>query len=166
MFFSSFFLACRVNFALTYQRRVGANTDPDFLEFAFSPKHFPPDGSQSQTLPQSALSTRLPVRFAWKWKEKRKALSSEVPKIVAEDLPNLPLLFNDVVSVHRRALGPSDPSSRGDYFFPCRMASQRSRLPSSGAFQKIPIVVTPRRTRDLSLSSLWLTPRPPGPRLF
>ncbi len=49
--------------------------------------------------------------------EKRKALSSEVQKILAEDLPYLPLWFNDVVSVHRRALGPFDPSSRGDYSF-------------------------------------------------
>ena len=40
-----FFLACRGNFELTYQRRVGANTDPDFFEFAFSSKHFPPDGA-------------------------------------------------------------------------------------------------------------------------
>jgi ABC-type transport system substrate-binding protein len=49
--------------------------------------------------------------------EKRKALSSEVQKILAEDLPYLPLWFNDVVSVHRRSLGPFDPSSRGDYSF-------------------------------------------------
>ena len=89
MFFPSFFLggACRGNFELTYQRRVGANTDPDFFEFAFSSKHFP-------------------VRFAWRWKEKRRALSSEFPKNVAEDLPYLPLWFNDVVSVHRALSAP------------------------------------------------------------
>jgi ABC-type transport system substrate-binding protein len=49
--------------------------------------------------------------------EKRKALCSEVQKILAEDLPYQPLWFNDDVSVHRRALGPFDPSSRGDYSF-------------------------------------------------
>ncbi len=50
-------------------------------------------------------------------REKRKALCSEVQKILADDLPYLPLWFNDVVSVHRRALGFFDPSSRGDYSF-------------------------------------------------
>jgi hypothetical protein len=37
--------------------------------------------------------------------EKSKALCSEVQKILADDLPYLPLWFNDVVSIHRRALG-------------------------------------------------------------
>jgi hypothetical protein len=57
--------------------------------------------------------------------EKRKALCSEVQKILAEDLPYLPLWFNDVVSVHRRftpsgsheRINSLDISSRGDYSF-------------------------------------------------
>lgn len=49
--------------------------------------------------------------------EKRKALCSEIQKILAEDLPYLPLWFNDVVSVHRRSLGQLDLSSSGDYNF-------------------------------------------------
>jgi len=97
---------------LTYRRWVGANTDPDFFEFAFSSK-LPARRSPSRTLPQS-LTDQIRVEMD---QEKRKALSSEVQKILAEDLPYLPLWFNDVVSVHRRALGPFDPSSRGDYSF-------------------------------------------------
>ncbi len=49
--------------------------------------------------------------------EKRKALCSKVQKILAEDLPYLPLWFNDVVSVHRRSLGALDLSSTGNYNF-------------------------------------------------
>jgi len=49
--------------------------------------------------------------------KKRKALCSEVQKILAEDLPYLPPWFNDVVSVYRRALGPLALSSSGDYNF-------------------------------------------------
>jgi len=33
------------NFQITYQRWVGANTDPDFFEYAFSSKRFPPEGA-------------------------------------------------------------------------------------------------------------------------
>jgi len=48
---------------------------------------------------------------------KRKVLSGEVQKILAEDLPYLPLWFNDVVSVHRRSLGALDLPSTGNYNF-------------------------------------------------
>ena len=49
--------------------------------------------------------------------EKRKALCSEVQKVLAEDLPYLPLWFNDVVSVQRRSLGVFDLPSTGNYNF-------------------------------------------------
>ena len=107
----------RGNFQLTYQRWVGANTDPDFFEFAFSSKRFPPDGANRGHYRNphiDALTDQIRVEMN---QEKRKALCSEVQKILADDLPYLPLWFNDVVSVHRRALGPFDPSSRGDYSF-------------------------------------------------
>jgi ABC-type transport system substrate-binding protein len=40
-----------------------------------------------------------------------------VQKILAEDLPYLPMWFNDVISVHRRSLGPLNLSPTGDYNF-------------------------------------------------
>lgn len=107
----------RGNFQLTYQRWVGANTDPDFFEFAFSSKRFPPDGANRGHYRNpriDALTDQIRVEMN---QEKRKALCSEVQKILAEDLPYLPPWFNDVVSVHRRALGSLDLSSSGDYNF-------------------------------------------------
>jgi peptide/nickel transport system substrate-binding protein len=107
----------RGNFQLTYQRWVGANTDPDLFEFAFSFKRFPPDGANRghyRNARVDALTDQIRVEMN---QEKRKALCSEVQKILAEDLPYLPLWFNAVVSVHRSALGPFDPSSRGDHSF-------------------------------------------------
>jgi ABC-type transport system substrate-binding protein len=50
-------------------------------------------------------------------REKRKALCSEVQKILAEDLPYLPLWFTDVVSVHRRTLGDPPLSPAADFDF-------------------------------------------------
>jgi ABC-type transport system substrate-binding protein len=49
--------------------------------------------------------------------EKRKLLCSEVQKILADDLPYLPLWFVDVVSVHRRSLGDLPLSPTGDFDF-------------------------------------------------
>jgi peptide/nickel transport system substrate-binding protein len=105
------------NFQITYQRWFGANTDPDFFEFAFSSKRFPPDGANRGHYRNpriDALTDQIRVEMN---QEKRKALCSEVQKILADDLPYLPLWFNDVVSVHRRSLGTLDLSSTGDYNF-------------------------------------------------
>jgi peptide/nickel transport system substrate-binding protein len=105
------------NFQLTYQRWVGANTDPDFFEFAFSSKRFPPDGANRGHYRNpriDALTDQIRVEMN---QEKRKALCSEVQKILAEDLPYVPLWFNDVVSVHRRSLGPLQLSPTADYNF-------------------------------------------------
>jgi ABC-type transport system substrate-binding protein len=49
--------------------------------------------------------------------EKRKELCGEVQKILAKDLPYLPMWFNDVVSVHRRSLGTLELPSTGNYNF-------------------------------------------------
>jgi peptide/nickel transport system substrate-binding protein len=95
------------NFQLTYQQWVGANTDPDFFEYAFSWKRFPPDGANRghyRNARIDALSDQIRVEMN---QGKRKALCSEVQRILADDLPYLPLWFNDVVSVHRARSGNS-----------------------------------------------------------
>jgi peptide/nickel transport system substrate-binding protein len=105
------------NFQLSYLRWVGANTDPDFFEFAFSSKRFPPDGANRGHYrnPQiDALTDQIRSEMD---REKRKALCSEVQKILAEDLPYFPLWFSDVVSVHRRALGDLTLAPTGDFDF-------------------------------------------------
>jgi peptide/nickel transport system substrate-binding protein len=105
------------SFQMTYQRWVGANTDPDFFEYAFSSKRFPPDGANRghyRNARIDALTDQIRVEMN---QEKRKALCGEVQKILAEDLPYMPLWFNDVVSVHRRSLGALDLPSTGNYNF-------------------------------------------------
>jgi peptide/nickel transport system substrate-binding protein len=105
------------NFQITYQRWVGANTDPDFFEFAFSSRRFPPDGANRghyRNPRLDALTDQIRMEMN---QEKRKTLCSEVQNILAEDLPYLPLWFNDVVSVHRRSLGALEISSTADYNF-------------------------------------------------
>ena len=105
------------NFQMTYQRWVGANTDPDFFEYAFSSKRFPPDGANRghyRIARIDALTDQIRMEMN---QGKRKALCTEVQKILAEDLPYMPLWFNDVVSVHRRSLGALDLPSTGNYNF-------------------------------------------------
>jgi peptide/nickel transport system substrate-binding protein len=105
------------NFQLTYRRWVGANNDPDFFEFAFSSKRFPPDGANRGHYRNPRIDALTDEIRGEMNTEKRKALCSEVQKILALDLPYLPLWFSDVVSVHRRSLGDLPLSPTGDFDF-------------------------------------------------
>jgi peptide/nickel transport system substrate-binding protein len=105
------------NFQLTFLRWVGANNDPDVFEFVFSSKRFPPDGANRghYSNPRiDALTDQIRVEMD---QEKRRALCSKVQKILADDLPYIPMWFTDVVSVHRRELGDLQLSPTGDYDF-------------------------------------------------
>jgi peptide/nickel transport system substrate-binding protein len=60
-------------------------------------------------------------------REKRKALCSEAQKILAEDLPYLPLWFPDVVSVHRASLNDLPLSPTGDFDFLATLKVQEAK---------------------------------------
>jgi peptide/nickel transport system substrate-binding protein len=107
----------RGTFQINLLRWVGANNDPDIFEFVFSSKRFPPDGANRghyRNARMDALADQIRVEMD---REKRKALCSEAQKIVAEDLPYLPMWFGDAVSVHRRQLGDLALSPSGDFDF-------------------------------------------------
>jgi peptide/nickel transport system substrate-binding protein len=109
--------AIRGNFQLNLLRWVGANTDPDIFEFVFSSKRFPPDGANRghyRNVRIDALTDQIRVEMD---REKRKALCGEAQKILADDLPYLPLWFTDAISVHRRSLGDLPLSPTGDFDF-------------------------------------------------
>jgi len=105
------------NFQLNYLRWIGANSDPDFFEFAFSSKRFPPDGANRGHYRNPRIDVLTEQIRTEMDREKRKVLCSEVQKILADDLPYLPLWFTDVVSVHRRSLGDLQLSPTGDFDF-------------------------------------------------
>jgi peptide/nickel transport system substrate-binding protein len=105
------------NFQITYLKWVGANNDPDVFELVFNSKRIPPDGpnrGRYRNAQVDELTEKIRVEMD---REKRKALCSEVQKIVAEDLPYIPLWYTDVVSVHRKALGEVQLTPMGDYDF-------------------------------------------------
>jgi len=109
--------AVKGNFQLNLLRWVGANNDPDIFEFVFSSKRFPPDGANRghyRNPRVDALTDQIRTEMD---QEKRKALCSEAQKILAEDLPYLPLWFTDAVSVHRKILGDVPLSPTGDFDF-------------------------------------------------
>ena len=105
------------NFQINLLRWVGANNDPDIFSFVYSSARIPPDGANRaryRNAEVDKLTAEIQVEMDQK---KRKALCSQVQKIVATDLPVFPLWFVDVVSVHRRDLGELNISSAGDFDF-------------------------------------------------
>jgi peptide/nickel transport system substrate-binding protein len=132
----------RGNFQLTLLRWVGANNDPDVFEFVFSSKRFPPDGANRGRYINSRvdeLTDQIRVEMD---REKRKAECSEVQKILADDLPYLPLWFADVVSVHRRELGDLPLSPTGDYDF---LTALKTSAPTSSTFATNTATPAPRQ---------------------
>jgi peptide/nickel transport system substrate-binding protein len=121
----------RGNFQLTFLRWIGANNDPDIFEFVFSSKRFPPDGANRGHYRNpriDALTDQIRVEMD---QTKRKALCSEVQKILADDLPYIPMWFTDVVSVHRRELGHLQLSPTGDYDFLTTLNSSSAQSANS-----------------------------------
>jgi peptide/nickel transport system substrate-binding protein len=118
--------AVKGNFQLNLLRWLGANNDPDIFEFVYSSKRFPPDGANRGHYRNpriDALTDQIRTEMD---REKRKALCSEAQKILADDLPYLPLWFTDVVSIHRGSLGDLPLSPTADFDF-------LSTLPASTA---------------------------------
>jgi len=105
------------DFQFSFQRWVGVNTDPDFFEFAFSSKRFPPNGAHRGHHSSARIDALTDQTRVETNQEKRKAPCTEVQKILADDLPYLPLWFNVVVSVHQRSLDALDLPSTGNYNF-------------------------------------------------
>jgi peptide/nickel transport system substrate-binding protein len=121
----------RGNFQLSYARWVGANNDPDIFEYVFSTKRFPPDGANRGHYSNPRIDALTDQIHVESDREKRKALCSEVQKILADDLPYIPMWFTDVVSVHGRELGDLALSPTGDYDF--LTALRPSALPASAS---------------------------------
>jgi peptide/nickel transport system substrate-binding protein len=105
------------NFEINLFRWVGANNDPDVFEFLFSSKRFPPDGANRGHYRNARMDTLTDQIRVEMDREKRKALCSEAQKILATDLPYLPLWFGDAVSVHQKELGDLPLSPSGDFDF-------------------------------------------------
>jgi len=78
------------NFQLSYLKWVGANNDPDVFALVFSTKRIPPNGSNLGRYRNPKVDELTDAIRVEMNQPKRKQLTSEVQKIVAEDLPYIP----------------------------------------------------------------------------
>ena len=87
------------------------------FEYVFSSKKVPPEGANRGHYRNAQLDALLDRARVEMDREKRKAILSEVQKIVAEDEPYINLWYPDNVCVHRARLTGVEIPPGGDYEF-------------------------------------------------
>jgi peptide/nickel transport system substrate-binding protein len=107
----------RGSFQIYSLRWVGGNNDPDLFESAFSSRKMPPDGYNRGHYRNPQLDALLDQARVEMDQGKRRALLSQIQKIVAEDEPYINLWYVDNVCVHRDRLTGIALEPSGDYDF-------------------------------------------------
>jgi peptide/nickel transport system substrate-binding protein len=107
----------RGSFQLYTLRWLGANNDPDIFDLVFNSKRMPPNGYNRGHYHNPALDALIDAQRVEMDREKRKAIVSEIQKIVAVDEPYINLWFIDNVCVHRRRVSGIEMSPGGNYDF-------------------------------------------------
>ena len=107
----------RGSFQLYTLRWVGANNDPDIFDYVFNSARTPPAGANRGHYHNPALDQLLDEQRVEMDQEKRKALLSQIQKIVAEDEPYINLWYTDNVCVHRERVGQIVMAPAGGFDF-------------------------------------------------
>jgi len=105
------------SFQLFTLRWLGANNDPDIFDYVFNSKRMPPDGANRGHYRNPALDALINRQRAEMDRQKRKAILSEIQKIVAEDEPYINLWYVDNVCVHDERISNIEIPPGGDYGF-------------------------------------------------
>jgi peptide/nickel transport system substrate-binding protein len=105
------------SFQLYIFRWVGGNNDPDFFDYVFNSKKVPPFGANRGNYRNPALDTLLEQQKVEMDREKRKAILSQIQKIIAIDEPYVDLWYPDNVCVHRDRVEDIVIPPAGDYDF-------------------------------------------------
>jgi peptide/nickel transport system substrate-binding protein len=101
---------------------IGSNEDPDIFRYAYSSGSFPPKGANrghyvnarvDALLAQAAAETGAPAEV----EARRRAEYVEVQKILADELPSIPLWYPDNVVVHTRRVQGVRSSRDGNIDF-------------------------------------------------
>jgi peptide/nickel transport system substrate-binding protein len=93
------------------------NDDPDIFDYVFNSQRMPPEGANRGHYRNPELDTLIHQQAVEMDQHKRKAILSEIQKIVAEDEPYINLWYYDNVCVYRDRVTGLVISPGGDYDF-------------------------------------------------
>ena len=98
-------------------RWIGSNEDPDIFRYAYSTDSFPPKGGNRGRYSNARVDALLAKAAAEADQIKRRGEYVEVQKILAEELPGIPLWYLNNAVVHGRRIGKVRLSASGNFDF-------------------------------------------------
>jgi peptide/nickel transport system substrate-binding protein len=104
-------------FQMYVLRWIGSNEDPDIFRYAYDSASFPPKGGNRGRYSNPHLDALLREASAESDQQKRRSLYLEVQRILAENMPGIPLWYPNNEVIHTRRLQGVVPRASGDYGF-------------------------------------------------
>jgi peptide/nickel transport system substrate-binding protein len=98
-------------------RWIGSNEDPDIFRYAYGSGSFPPKGGNRGRYSNPRIDALLAEASASQDRGVRKADYVEVQKILAEELPGIPLWYPNNEVVHTRRVANVQPRASGTFDF-------------------------------------------------
>ncbi|MEO6909837.1 MAG: ABC transporter substrate-binding protein, partial [Edaphobacter sp.] len=98
-------------------RWIGSNEDPDIFRYAYASWSFPPKGANRGRYSNPEVDALLKAAAEERDQAKRRADYVKVQKILAEDLPGIPLWYPNNEIVHTRRVEGIRPRSSGSFDF-------------------------------------------------
>jgi peptide/nickel transport system substrate-binding protein len=98
-------------------RWIGSNEDPDIFRYAYGSGSFPPKGGNRGRYSNARVDALLAEASASSDRGVRTRDYVEVQQILAEELPGIPLWFQNNEVVHTRRVGGIRPSGAGSFDF-------------------------------------------------
>jgi peptide/nickel transport system substrate-binding protein len=96
-------------------RWIGSNEDPDIFRYAYATSAFPPKGANRGRYSNPRVDALLNSADGETDQAKRRAEYVEVQKILAEDLPGIPLWYPNNEVVHSRRIHGIRPTGSGTF---------------------------------------------------
>jgi peptide/nickel transport system substrate-binding protein len=96
-------------------RWIGSNEDPDIFRYTYGSNAFPPKGANRGRYSNSHVDALLNAAAGETDQDKRRTDYIEVQKILAEDLPGIPLWYPNNEVVHSRRIEGVKPEASGTF---------------------------------------------------
>ena len=98
-------------------RWIGSNEDPDIFRYAYSSGAFPPKGANRGRYSNPRVDALLTAAATEMNEAKRRADYVQVQKILADDLPGIPLWYPNNEVVHSRRIEGVKLRASGNFDF-------------------------------------------------
>ena len=98
-------------------RWIGSNEDPDIFRYAYGSDAFPPKGGNRGRYSNQRIDALMAAAAIETDQQRRRADYVEVQKILAEDLPGIPLWYPNNQVIHTRRVEGVRPDASGTFDF-------------------------------------------------